>query len=318
MTTTDTAPYVDALTAANLPAWLRWRVEIRPRRRSLGMTIEPGGAVIIAVPPAATPAKVATSVAANLGKLAGKVRRAEEIAPAYPVKELIHGEGFSWLGRSHRLRLVDAEPKVCCQQCKQPVTAHPGAPVVAERQPGGSWGHGVSWQLTLRRDVANKYTLIRWYFEQGEAWARERAEQWIGRLRVDRAGLTIRVGHIGKTRWGVYDPKTHTVTLHWALFQLESNLVEYVLVHELVHAALRGEGSHGPEWQRRMDRAMCDWDERKTAMVEPGRHVWMGEVTEAADAASTYLPTPGRLEELAAANRPTDPWADFFDEMSMR
>lgn len=41
----DPTPYVAALSATGLPGWLQWTVEIRPRRKAVGATVEPGGSV---------------------------------------------------------------------------------------------------------------------------------------------------------------------------------------------------------------------------------------------------------------------------------
>ena len=58
-------PYRRALADAALPDWLRWTVEIAPRRKTVGLTVEPR-VVTIAVPPTITPGDLAAAVTAKL------------------------------------------------------------------------------------------------------------------------------------------------------------------------------------------------------------------------------------------------------------
>lgn len=82
-----------------------------------------------------------------------------------PVKELVGGEGFLWLGTSHRLLLVNDGPAIGC--------ANP-------------WKHQ-DW-LRLRRDVATADTIIGWYEQQGLEYAREVVARWSPRLGRARRG----------------------------------------------------------------------------------------------------------------------------------
>ena len=63
-----------------------------------------------------------------------------------------------------------------------------------------------------------------------------------------------------KTRWGSCTPATASIRLNTDLAWLDSDLLEYVLVHELTHLYEHG---HGPGFRARMDRYMPDWTERR-------------------------------------------------------
>ncbi|MGX5271485.1 M48 family metallopeptidase [Bifidobacterium polysaccharolyticum] len=63
-----------------------------------------------------------------------------------------------------------------------------------------------------------------------------------------------------KTRWGSCTPATGRIRLNTDLAWLDSDLLEYVLVHELTHLYEHG---HGPGFRARMDRYMPDWAERR-------------------------------------------------------
>ncbi|MCT6920161.1 MAG: M48 family metallopeptidase [Bifidobacteriales bacterium] len=66
-----------------------------------------------------------------------------------------------------------------------------------------------------------------------------------------------------KTRWGSCTPATASIRLNTDLAWLDSDLLEYVLVHELTHLYEHG---HGPGFRARMDRYMPDWAERRSRL----------------------------------------------------
>lgn len=66
-----------------------------------------------------------------------------------------------------------------------------------------------------------------------------------------------------KSRWGSFNPRTHHVRLNTSLVHFHPRYLEYVLVHEMVHFDVRG---HGPQFQRRMDRHLPDWKDRRRTL----------------------------------------------------
>lgn len=98
-------PVHQAIAALPVPGEWTWQVVVRPRRRTLGIEVDDDGDVLFAVPPDADPAAVAQAVRTRLPRLAREVRR-RRTRPDEPVKELVGGTGFTYLGRRHRLKLL--------------------------------------------------------------------------------------------------------------------------------------------------------------------------------------------------------------------
>ncbi|MFE1896252.1 YgjP-like metallopeptidase domain-containing protein [Streptomyces yangpuensis] len=96
-----------AIAALPLPEGWSWRVESRPRRRTLGIEVTPDGEVLFAVPADADPRAVAAAVRSRLPRLAGEVRR-RRARPPEPVKELVGGSSYPYLGRRYRHKPVPA------------------------------------------------------------------------------------------------------------------------------------------------------------------------------------------------------------------
>lgn len=162
-------------------------------------------------------------------------------------KELVDGEGFLYLGRSHRLQLVETS----------------GDRVRLDR------GRLVL-PMSLRND--GYAAVIRWYEARGEAWLSPRIGEWAQRLRVEAAPFGVSdLGH----KWGAAEPSGR-IRIHWAAMQLRPLLVEYVLAHELAH--LR-EPHHGPAFWRLLSRVLPDCDERKTELARVGAGLWLGALS---------------------------------------
>ncbi|MEU9452577.1 SprT family zinc-dependent metalloprotease [Streptomyces sp. NPDC048277] len=241
-------PVQQAIASLPLPEEWEWEFEVRPRRRTLGIDVAPDGRVSFAVPPGADPREVADAVRSRLPRLADEVRRRRN-RPATPVKELVDGTGFAYLGRRHRLRVVPADEE------PRQVRLHRGwleLPRPTDRSEGG-------------RRIAD------WYTERGRHWLSARMPSLAGVVGVSPRGLEIR--DLG-LRWGACGPDG-TITVHWAVLQLPASLVDLVLVHELCHLRVSG---HGAEFRGCLRRALPDADERERRFAEEEPELWRGRV----------------------------------------
>jgi predicted metal-dependent hydrolase len=171
----------------------------------------------------------------------------KEVLHREPVtKELVDGEGFLYLGRSHRLKISDMNDAVRLERGR----------------------------LVLPRHLVEtgEASVIAWYQRCGEAWLRPRVGAWAERLRVEPGA--IEVGDLGH-KWGSATAG-RPVRIHWATLQLYPALVDYVLAHELAH--LR-EPHHGPGFWQLLGRVMPDYDERKQKLAMRGAGIWFGGVS---------------------------------------
>ena len=82
-------------------------------------------------------------------------------------------------------------------------------------------------------------------------------------MEVDPAG--VRVQDLGY-RWGSCG-KGGWLYFHWKTILLPARIAEYVVVHEMAHLH---EPHHTPEFWRRVERAMPDYEVRKIWLSEHG------------------------------------------------
>lgn len=153
-------------------------------------------------------------------------------------KEFVNGEGFPYLGRSYRLRIVERQD--------QPIKLIKGC-------------------LCLRRsDLPEaKNHLVAWYIDHARPWIAHRIAEYVARLGKQPSGLEIRDLGI---RWGSCG-KSGSLNIHWATILLPPSIVEYVVVHELVHLV---EPNHTPEYWIRLERVLPDYESRKKWLAENG------------------------------------------------
>ena len=165
---------------------------------------------------------------------------AEKDALRHPVqaKEFVTGEGFRYLGRSYRLLLVDEQDV--------PLKLEAGRFKLLRGEVGKGREHFVAW-----------------YKAHALPWFRRRVKLYAPRIGAEPTRVDVR--DLG-FRWGSCG-RAGGVNFNWQTIVLPANVVDYVVVHELVH--LR-EGNHTPEFWTRVERVLPDFQQRKDWLAANG------------------------------------------------
>ena len=158
-------------------------------------------------------------------------------------KEFVDGEGFAYLGRSYRLKLVP-----------------PGASTSAVKLVGGRFVMPSTFAPEGRTH------LIRWYSDRARPWLAHQVKAYAARMEVDPTG--VRVQDLGY-RWGSCG-KGDWLYFQWKTILLPAPIVEYVVVHEMSHLH---EPHHTPAFWRRVERAMPDHERRRGWLESHGLEV---------------------------------------------
>ena len=160
--------------------------------------------------------------------------RNEALAPKVRSPEFVSGENFSYLGRNYRLKIV--------RESAEPL-----------RFDGTNF-----WLAADARSEAEAH-FRRWYIRTGHGWLSERAAGLARKTSTEASG--IEVGDLG-FRWGSCG-KNGVLRFNWRLLQLPVRLIDYVIVHELVHIQ---EPHHSPEFWHAIERALPAWRTLKHAL----------------------------------------------------
>jgi predicted metal-dependent hydrolase len=215
-------------------------LEVRrsPRRQSLQITVDRKGEVIASAPAYCPPHKIEAFVREKRFWIHTKLAEKEAFPSNARTRQYVDGEGFHYLGRSYRLLLVDDQA--------QPVKLQQGR-----------------FKMSRAAAVEGRMHMLRWYTERARPWLEGRVARYQHRVQVGPAGLVVR--ELG-FRWGSCG-KGGRLYFHWRSILLPARVVEYIVVHELVHLV---EPHHTPTFWRRVERVMPDFAVRKQWLAEKG------------------------------------------------
>lgn len=220
---------------------LCFEVRRSQQRRALEITVDRGGELILSAPPDVADVTLRDFVQRKRMWVYKQLARKEAMSRTTQHKVFVEGEDFTYLGRTYRLRLVD--------ECD-----------VALKLQGGRFVMPKALASTGREH------LIRWYCERARPWMWAKVQDYADRMEVTPAG--IRVQDLGY-RWGSCG-KGALLYFHWKTILLPARVAEYVVVHEMAHLH---EQHHTPEFWRRVERAMPDFERRKVWLAERGMEV---------------------------------------------
>jgi predicted metal-dependent hydrolase len=242
---------VAATQAPSLPARLAvagldFEVQRSSSRRSIGITVDRDGSLIVSAPADCAETDLVAFAYEKRNWIYKKLAEKDLLLSPRPTREFVTGEGFAYLGRSHRLLLRDLAPST----------------VKLERG-----------RLVMQRDLAVSpraaSAIVDWYRARALRWLPKRVKPWAERMGVRPSVVDVRdLGY----RWGSLG-KNDRVNFHWATIQLSPVLIDYVIVHELAHVH---EPHHTPEFWQRVDRAMPQFQRSKETLAQQGSDLWLG------------------------------------------
>lgn len=225
---------MSALTVGDL------QLEVRrsERRRSVQITVDRDGALILAAPSGCPVTVMEDFVREKRVWIYTKLAEKEALRPPASAKQYVSGEGFYYLGRSHRLLLVDRQD-------------------VPVKLAGG--------RFRMRRAdaAAGRLHMIRWYTEHARPWLARCVAGYTGRVGAQPTGISVQeLGH----RWGSCG-KGGSLYFHWRCILLPPRIIEYVAVHELAHLL---EPHHTPAFWQSVARVLPDYVTRREWLDENG------------------------------------------------
>ncbi len=227
-------------------AGLDFEVQLSGSRRSIGITVDRDGSLIVNTPHGCDEAELAAFAHEKRMWVYKKLAEKDLLLSQRPAKEFVSGEGFAYLGRSYRLLLAD--------DGRDSVKLQRG-------------------RLVMRRDVATNgggaRAMVDWYRTRALRWLPRRAEPWARRMGVSPSVIDVRdLGY----RWGSLG-RNERINFHWATIQLPPTLVDYVIVHELAHVH---EPNHTPQFWLRVERALPTFQAAKLDLARVGSGLWLG------------------------------------------
>jgi predicted metal-dependent hydrolase len=202
---------------------------IRSRRRTIALEITSRATLVVRAPRRASAADIEEII---LQKSSWILRKIGEInrRPFSPCHEYAEGELFLYLGRSYPLQFVE------------------NGSLTIER------GDRLYVSRTLIPDIRNE--LKRWYMKEAIREIPARC-MWFS-LKTGHVPATIRITD-ARQRWGSCTHKGG-LNFSWRLIQAPPEMVDYVVVHELVHIS---QPDHSKKFWDKVRKIMPDYELRR-------------------------------------------------------
>ncbi|MCP4572515.1 MAG: M48 family metallopeptidase [bacterium] len=219
------------------------------RKKTVAVAVEPDGAVRVTAPVDTARGRLDEIVHKKARWILERRRRQDDLLPSPGRRELVSGESFLYLGRQYRLKVCPADA---------------GAAVRLER---GWLVASVPRGLAVgERAQEVRARLIAWYRGHAARRLPERVRALAPAVGVEPAGVLIREP---RKRWGSCDARGN-LRLNWRIVQAPRRLVDYVVVHELVHLLYP---VHDRDFWALLGRTMPDYEQRREELRRLGKRL---------------------------------------------
>ena len=203
---------------------------IRSKRRSIALIIERDGSLVVRAPLQTSDETIRHLVESKADWIKATQEKARRLGPAPVRKKFVEGEEFWYLGQAYRLEIVKGrETALHLEDCfKMSPMTRPKARLAFED----------------------------WYKKQARAIIPGRVSRLAAthgfefqRIRVTSA----------RTRWGSCSTRG-TLSFTWRLVMAPEDMIDYVIVHELVHLRIH---NHSREFWTQVGLLMPDYKEKR-------------------------------------------------------
>jgi hypothetical protein len=202
---------------------------IRTKRRTIALIVQRDGRLVVRAPMKAKDDAIRALVEKKAEWIKVKQELVKAIYPPYVSKEFVNGEGFWYLGQIYRLEIVDAQ---------RPALTLNG-----------------NFQLTSSALPKAARVFEYWYREQALQVISKRTKWY-----AENHGSTYNLVKItsARTRWGSCSAKG-TLSFAWRLVMAPVPVIDYVVVHELIHMQ---EKNHSREFWGKVRVIIPDYKQR--------------------------------------------------------
>lgn len=214
---------------------------IRSKRKTLALIVKPDGSLLVRAPLRTSNALIQEFVEKNRGWIEKQQTKARTTLSA-AARQYVPGEIFLYLGTSYPLEIVEGQKE----------------PLRLDRK----------FKLAASHQGEAALAFERWYREQAKQTIPARVEFFARQydFSYKRIGITS-----ARTRWGSCSA-TGSLSFSWRLILAPLAVVDYVVVHELVHTVFH---NHSKRFWHRVATIMPDYHVHRRWLRENGGHVLM-------------------------------------------
>lgn len=210
---------------------------IRSKRRTLALIVKPDGSLVVRAPLRTSEKSIREFIETHTDWILRKQAEALASLPPAP-RQYMPGETFPYLGEAYSLEIVRGQ--------KKPL-------VLAE-----------TFKLSESARGKAKLAFERWYRLQAKQVLTERVLHYASQygFQYKKIGITS-----ARTRWGSCSADG-SLNFSWRLILNSLELVDYVVVHELVHTVFH---NHSKRFWKRVETILPDYKERRKRLHKNGQ-----------------------------------------------
>ena len=197
--------------------------------------------MIITCPSDITDGKIERIVLKKAPWILQKLKRMEDTIAKPPEREYVSGETYYYLGRGYRLKIFEDESVHPYEVKLRNGRFRVRIPPINSEQP---------------REILVPSALRWWFHKKAEKRLEERVEFYTSKVGAEPAGLVVKNQ---MKRWGTCT-KDDIIYLNWRIIMAPLSIVDYVVVHELVHLSMK---DHSTEFWSKLRSILPDYERRK-------------------------------------------------------
>ena len=202
---------------------------IRTNRKTIALIVERDGNLVVRAPLRASEQQIHTLVFKKSEWIRSKQKLAKAKYSPFVPKEYVNGEGFWYLGKIHKLEVVETQSSSLL----------------------------LNGTFRLARKALNRAegAFVKWYKAQALQVMTERVQWYASKhgLRYEQIKITS-----PRTRWGSYNSRG-TLSFSWRLVMAPVPVIDYVVAHELIHSVAN---NHSPIFWTRLQLIVPDYQQR--------------------------------------------------------
>ncbi len=210
---------------------------IRTKRKTISLQVTDDAKLVVRAPINASDEAIKRVILKHRDWIEKKRREVLSRDPRHSNKEFVNGEGFLYLGKYYKLRIVDGQKE----------------PLRLENE----------FLLSKEYLPTAKEVFINWYKERAYEKISERVE-WYARMRgfnYNKINITD-----AQKRWASCSHKRN-LNFSWRLIMAPLPVIDYVVVHELVHLEER---NHNKTFWSKVKMLMPDYEKHREWLKKYG------------------------------------------------
>lgn len=212
---------------------------IRSKRKTLALVVKPDGSLLVRAPLRTPKAVIEEFIDKNRRWIEKHQAKAIAYLPPVP-RQYVRGETFPYLGTAYPLEIVEGQ--------REPLRLDGAFKLAASRQ----------------SDAARVFE--HWYREQARQVLSARVEIVARQHDFQYKGIRITSA---RTRWGSCSA-TGSLSFSWRLILAPLAVVDYVVVHELVHTVFH---NHSKQFWHRVGTIIPEYQEHRRWLREYGQQL---------------------------------------------